>query len=51
MDDFTQRDLIQCMRNIAESLKNMESKLDDITVAIREMGTQIDIEESEEDEE
>lgn len=47
MDPFTEKDLIECLRNIAGSLKNIDAKMADMTLAIREMGLEIEDSEDE----
>lgn len=41
MDPFTEKDLIDNLRSIASSLRNMDRKMDDLTAAIREMGLEL----------
>jgi hypothetical protein len=47
MDPFTEKDLIENLKSIASSLRNMDRKMDDLITAVRETG--ISIEESEEE--
>lgn len=41
MDPFTEKDLIENLRSIAVSLRNMDRKMDDLTTAIREFGAEM----------
>lgn len=47
MDPFTEKELIDNLKSIASSLRNMDRKMDDLTLAIRERG--VEIEDSEEE--
>jgi len=38
MDPFTEKEMIDCLKSIAVSLRNMDRKMDDLVVAIRETG-------------
>lgn len=49
MDPYVERELIDCLKNIASSLNNMEKKMDDISLAIREANAAIMDEETEGD--
>ena len=49
MDPYVERELIDCLKTIALSLKNMEKKMDDISLAIREANATIMDEEVEGD--
>lgn len=49
MDPFTEKDLIENMKSIASSLRNMDRKMDDIVVAIREMGAEMAFDEDAEE--
>jgi hypothetical protein len=40
MDPFTEKDLIDNMKSIAASLRNIDRKLDDLTSAVREAGAE-----------
>lgn len=51
MDPYTERDMIECLRSIAVSLKSMDAKLDDISSAIREANADLILEEDSGDEE
>jgi hypothetical protein len=37
MDPFTEKDLIDNLRSIASSLRNMDRKMDDIAMSLREL--------------
>ena len=49
MDPYVERELIDCLKNISLSLNNMEKKMDDISLAIREANAAIMDEETEVD--
>ena len=37
MDPFTEKDLIDCLKSIAVSLRNIDTKMDDMTQSLREL--------------
>jgi len=37
MDPFTEKDLIECLKSIAVSLRNMDTKMDEMTQSLREI--------------
>ena len=37
MDPFTEKDLIDCLKSIAVSLRNIDTKMDDMTLSLREL--------------
>ena len=37
MDPFTEKDLIECLKSIATSLRNIDTKMDDMTLSLREL--------------
>jgi hypothetical protein len=47
MDPFTEKDLIENLKSIASSLRNMDRKMDDLVTAVRETG--VEFEEAEEE--
>jgi len=49
MDPFTEKDLIENLKSIAASLRNMDRKMDDLTTAIREMGAEMAFDEDAEE--
>jgi hypothetical protein len=49
MDPFTEKDLIENMKSIALSLRNIDRKMDDLTTAIREMGAEMAFDEDAEE--
>jgi len=49
MDPFTEKDLIDNLRSIASSLRNMDRKMDDLTNAIREFGAEMAFDEDAEE--
>jgi len=49
MDPFSERDIIESLKSMATSLRNIDRKLDDITNAIRESNVELFGEETEED--
>ena len=38
MDPFTEKDMIECLRSIASSMRNMDRKMDELIMAVREVG-------------
>jgi hypothetical protein len=38
MDPFIEKDMIDCLRSMASSLRNMDRKMDELTLAVREIG-------------
>ena len=48
MDPFTEKDIVDNLRSIAASLRNMDRKMDDIVRSIQDFGA--DFSETEEDE-
>jgi len=49
MDPFAERDMIECLKSIALSLRNIDRKLDDLTLAVRESNSDIILEGDDED--
>ncbi len=49
MDPFAEKDLIENLKSIALSLRNMDRKMDDLTNAIREMGAEMAFDEDAEE--
>lgn len=45
MDAFAEKDLIDCLRDIAGTLKEIKVQMEDLTLAVREMNSDIEIEE------
>ena len=37
MDPFTEKDLIENLKSIATSLRNIDTKMDDMTMSLREL--------------
>ena len=37
MDPFTEKDLIDCLKSMAVSLRNIDTKMDDMTQSLREI--------------
>lgn len=46
MDPFAEKDMIECLQSIASSLRNMDRKMDEMIMAVREVG--LGLEDSEE---
>jgi len=40
MDPFTEKDFLDSLKSIAVSLRNMDRKMDDITLSLREIAAQ-----------
>lgn len=38
MDPFTEKDMIECLRAISATLNNIDSRLEELTLAVREIG-------------
>lgn len=49
MDPFVEKDLIDNLKSIAISLRNMDRKMDDIVSAIREMTAEMEFDEESEE--
>ena len=43
MDPFTEKDLIENMRSIATSLRNIDRKFDDVALSLRELSASRDV--------
>ena len=49
MDPFTEKDLIDNLRSIAASLRNIDRKLDDVALSLRELSSSGDEDDIESD--
>ena len=49
MDPFSERDIIESLKSMAVSLRNIDRKLDDIALSLREFASSADEDEIEED--
>jgi hypothetical protein len=41
MDPFTERDMIICLKAISATLNNIDTRLEDLTNAVREVGAEL----------
>jgi hypothetical protein len=42
MDPFAEKDLIDCMRAISATLNNIDSRIEELTLAVREIGLSLE---------
>jgi hypothetical protein len=42
MDPFAEKDMIDCLKSIASSLRNIDRKIDELTIAVREASIGLD---------
>jgi hypothetical protein len=49
MDPFAEKDMIECLTSIASSMRNMDRKMDELIMAVREVGLGLEDSEGEVD--